>query len=72
MSDSSTGGIAASPSIPRTIINGVSTTFQSTPTLGGIVRATSNTNTLSFNIVMTSGGGTCLMSNYGYYAIKIA
>lgn len=72
MSDSSTGGIATSPSIPKTVVNGVSTTFQTTPTLGGIVRATSNTNTLQFNIIMTSGGGQCFMSNYGYYAIKIA
>jgi len=70
ITQSSSGGV--STFIPKTVINGIATTFQTTPTLGGIVRFTSAINTLTFDIQITAGGGTCICSNYGYYAIRIA
>ena len=70
ITQSSSGGVSAS--IPKTVINGIATTFQTTPTLGGIVRFTSAINTLTFDIQITAGGGTCICSNFGYYAVRIA
>ena len=70
ITQSSSGGVLTF--IPKTVVNGVATTFQTSPTLGGIVRFTSAINTLTFDIQITAGGGTCVCSNYGYYAIRIA
>jgi hypothetical protein len=69
-----TGGITAPTGSlwPKAVVSGVATTFQTSPTIGGIVRFTSAINTLTFDIQITAGGGTCICSNFGYYAVRIA
>ena len=65
-----TGG--ATSSIANYVFNGVATNFQDTQNLVGVVKATTTTNTVVFNMIITTGGGTLKASQYGYNYIKIA
>jgi hypothetical protein len=64
-----TGG--ATSNIPTYVFNGVATTFQDTQNLNGVVKCTTATNTIVFNLIITSGGGTASVSFFGYNYIKI-
>jgi hypothetical protein len=65
-----TGG--ATSSIANYVFNGVATTFQDTQRLVGVVKATTASNSVVLNLIITSGGGTIKASQYGYNYIKIA
>ena len=67
---STTGG--ATSSIANYVFNGVSTTFQDTQNLVGVVKATTALNSVVLNLIIKSGGGTIKASQYGYNYIKIA
>jgi hypothetical protein len=64
-----TGG--ATSIIEPYIFSGNSTTFQGSQTLTGVIKCTTAVNTISFNTVITSGGGTIGGSHCGYNYIKI-
>ena len=51
-----TGG--ATSSIANYVFNGVATTFQDTQRLVGVVKATTASNSVVLNLIITSGGGT--------------
>ena len=61
----------ATSNIPNYVFNGVATTFQDTQNLNGVVKCSTATNTISFNLIITSGGGTITVSQFGYNYIKI-
>ena len=62
----------ATSTITPYIFSGVATTYQNTQQLFGVVKCTSATNTITLNMIITTGGGTCKASYYGYKYIKIA
>ena len=64
-----TGG-ATSSTIPSLIIKGVSTAWETTVTLAGIIRITNATNRTGFSITVT-GGGSVTGKGPSYNYIKI-
>jgi hypothetical protein len=62
---------SATTNIKPYIFSGVATTFQGTQTLSGAVICTTAVNTVTFNCVVTTGGGQITGSLYGYNYFKI-